>query len=53
MIQQEALQKTNVADKSFFKRISPQRESRKNPQSQRLCGFMVAGARFELTTFGL
>ena len=40
MIQQEALQKTNVADKSFFKRISPQRESRKNPQSQRLCGFM-------------
>ena len=37
----------------IFQAYLSRKGKQKNPQSQRLCGFMVAGARFELTTFGL
>ena len=43
MIQQEALQKTNVADKSFFKRISPERESRKTRKANGYAGLWLRG----------
>ena len=48
-----SLAKRWLLQTNHFSSVSFVEEKRKNPQSQRPCGFMVAGARFELTTFGL
>ena len=48
-----SLAKRWLLQTNHFSSVSFVEGKRKNPQSQRPCGFMVAGARFELTTFGL